>query len=231
MAIIINRDNNPQSAFDHHYSLSCPHCGAYSNITAISVPRYESLTRFQPTTVGVVYRCDSCNEPVFLRFKVANYDPGSLRVVLEEDYQEVERSTETFEFAYLEGDVEEDFREALACYSSGCLNAFACMCRRTVQAICTDLGARGKDRVLNQLKDLKDMAQIDDETFGLLNQIVIEGHDGAHPHLPKLNPERAAILLELMKDVLYQLYVRKGRLQQAISLRKKAIEEDAKGGP
>lgn len=148
---------------------------------------------------------------------------------MEDTYEEVERPSETFEFAYLKGDVEEDFREALTCYSNLCFNAFASMCRRTVQSVCTDFGAEGKDRVLNQLQDLKGMAEIDDDTFGLLKQIIIEGHDGAHPHLPKLNQNRAAVLLELIKDVLYQLYVRKGKLQEAMSLRKRAIDSEAGG--
>ena len=68
------------------------------------------------------------------------------------------------------------------------------------------------------------MAQIDDETFGVLKQIVIDGHDGAHPHLPRLGPERGAVLLELMKDVLYQLYVRKGKLKEAMELRQASIK-------
>ena len=33
-------------------------------------------------------------------------------------------------------------------------------------------------------------------------------HDGVHPHLPKLSEERAAVLLELTRDALYQLFVR-----------------------
>jgi hypothetical protein len=227
--MIIPGDNNPQYIFDEHFSLSCPHCGAYSNITAISIPRYEFLVRFKPAAVGIVYRCDSCNSPIFLRFAINNYDLGNRRIILKNTYQEVERPSETFDFTYLKGDVEEDFREALTCYSNLCFNAFASMCRRTVQSVCTNLGTQGKDKVLKQLKDLKDMAEIDDDTFGLLKQIIIEGHDGAHPHLPKLNQDRAAVLLELMKDVLYQLYVRKGKLQEAMSLRKQAIEGQAGG--
>lgn len=229
MAMLMRHDNNPQYIYDQHFALSCPHCGTHSNITAISIPRYEFLARFKPATVGIVYRCDSCNDPVFLRFAVNNYDLGNNRIILEDNYQEVERPSETFEFTYLKGDVEEDFREALTCYSHLCFNAFASMCRRTVQSVCADLGAKGKDKVLNQLQDLKNMAEIDDDTFGLLKQIIIEGHDGAHPHLPKLNQNRAAVLLELMKDVLYQLYVRKGKLQEAMSLRKQAIDGGAEG--
>jgi hypothetical protein len=85
------------------------------------------------------------------------------------------------------------------------------------------MGARGAERVLHQLKDLKEMAEKDDETFGILKQIVIDGHDGAHPHLPSLTDERAAVLLELMQDVLYQPYVRKGKLQEAMRLRQGSI--------
>jgi len=134
---------------------------------------------------------------------------------------------ETFDFARLPKEVAEDFREALACYSIFCFNAFAAMTRRTVQSMCTDLGAEGKNKVLKQLKDAKAMAEgeIDEDTFEVLQQIIIAGHNGAHPHLPKLSPERAAILLELMKSVLDQIYVRKEKLKEAIALRKEDIAQ------
>lgn len=222
--MIIQPDNNPQNVFDKHYSLKCPHCGVPSNITAISIPRYEYLNRFKPRFVGIVYRCDACNEPVFLRFNVTRYSTSpTTYVMLEDEYEEVERPKETFELGYLPNEVANDFRESLTCYSSGCFNAFAAMSRRCVQSISAELGAKGKDKVLNQLQDLKEMAEIDEETFGVLKQIIIDGHDGAHPHLPTVNGERAAVLLELMKDVLYQIYVRRGKLQEAMQMRKNAI--------
>jgi len=132
---------------------------------------------------------------------------------------------ETFEFTYLPEQIAEDFQEALDCYSINCFSAFGAMARRTVQSMSSDLGAKGKSKVLKQLQELREVAEIDDETFSVLEQVIIGGHDGAHPHLPKLSPERAAILLELMKDVLYQLYVRKAKIQKAIELRKKEIEQ------
>ncbi|HZF57408.1 MAG TPA: DUF4145 domain-containing protein, partial [Rubrobacter sp.] len=129
----------------------------------------------------------------------------------------------TFEYQYLPDAVAADYREALTCYSSGCLNAFAAMCRRCVQNASQDLGAKGKDKVLNQLRDLKDMAAVDDETFEILQQVIIAGHDGAHPYLPTLSEKRAGILLELMKDVLYQLYVRAAKIREAMDFRKEDI--------
>ena len=101
------------------------------------------------------------------------------------------------------------------------------MCRRCVQSISSELGAKGSSKVQNQLKEMKEMAEIEAETFTILEQIIIAGHDGAHPHLPELSPDRAKILLELMKDVLYQIFVRKAKIQESVELRKKQIEQNA----
>jgi Domain of unknown function (DUF4145) len=216
-------DNTPTYMFDRDFSLTCPHCGVRSNISAVSFPRFEYIRRFQLSKVGIVYRCDACNEPIFLRFMIT-FNQVNGRYYIQEGYEEVERPQETFEFKYLSGDVRDDFAEALGCYSNQLLNAFAAICRRTIQSACTQLGAGGTDKVMNQLKDLKELTQIDDDTFAALKQIIIDGHDGAHPHLPKLGTARAAVLLELMKDVLYQLFVRPTKLKEATALRAAAIE-------
>jgi hypothetical protein len=226
MWVALNRDNNPQLVFDKHFALTCPHCGVHSNITAVSIPRYEHVERFKLETVAVCYRCDSCNAPITLIFKIKP-EFGNLRVLFDDTFSQVEHAKETFEYDYLPTEVSADLREALACYSLGCYNAFAAMSRRCVQSVATDLGAKGSDRVLGQLKDLKEMAEIDEDTYILLKQIIIDGHDGAHPHLPSIDFPRAAVLLELIKDVLYQLYVRKGKLQEAIKLRSQANGQKA----
>lgn len=96
------------------------------------------------------------------------------------------------------------------------------MCRRCIQSVSETLGADGTTKVQAQLRDLKDMGVADEETFEQLHQIMLTGHDGAHPHLPALSAARAAVLLQLMKDVLYQLFVRPAKIREAGELRKKA---------
>ncbi len=134
--------------------------------------------------------------------------------------------SETFDFEYLENDVKSDFEEALKCYSHQCYNAFASMCRRTIQSAGKILGVDGNDKVKKQIIELKQIASIDDNTYKVLEQIIIAGHDGAHPHLPSLSSERAAILLVLMKDVLNELFIRKARVKKAMELRLKEIENN-----
>jgi len=43
--------------------------------------------------------------------------------------------------------------------------------------------------------------------------------------LPFINTYQAAVLLEVMKDFLYQAYVRKGRLQHAMKVRRFFVQE------
>ena len=221
MPFRINSNNDPQYILDRDVTLRCPHCGVVAGMTAISLPRFELLHRFELEEAGMVYRCDVCSKPVFLQFKVVLGDP----VTLSDAFTQLQSALEPFEHKYLGLDVAADFREALTCYAHNCWNAFAAMCRRCLQSVAADLGVTGTSKVETQIRELKEMGVVDDETFEQLRQIVLSGHDGAHPHLPALSPERAAVLLELMKDVLYQLYVRPGKVKEAAALRA------AKGGP
>lgn len=225
MSMWLDTDNDPKRIIDRHISLKCPHCGTFSGLSAISIPRHELFKLYKPKSVGIAYRCDACRETVFLRFPVRYDFLVRSAVEILERYAEIERPKEDYEFKYLPATVSADFQEALTCYTHSCFNAFAAMCRRTIQSGSAELGAEGKDKVLKQIEDLKEMAKIDDETFEILKTIVVAGHDGSHPHLPVLSPERAEILLELMKDVLYQLFVRKNKILEAAEKRKLAIEE------
>jgi len=129
---------------------------------------------------------------------------------------------------YLSGAVLDDFSEALTCYSTSCWNAFAAMSRRCIQSVADTLGAEGKSKVQAQLKELHSLGVADDATFEALEAIMLSGHDGAHPHLPALSAERASVLMQLLKDVLYQLFVRPAKIREAAELRKNAIANKSK---
>jgi len=196
----------------------CPHCSVHRpNLNMVGGEFATNNFEGSYPRVWKTYVCTKCGGAV-LAFSTSN----NIAVV---DYFPSTQG-ETFEFEYLDGDVEEDFKEALKCYSHQCFNAFASMCRRTIQSAANKLGSKGKDRVKKQITELKEIAGIEDDTYQVLEQIIIAGHDGAHPNLPKLSPERAAILLILMKDVLNELFVRKARVKKVMELRLKEIEKN-----
>jgi hypothetical protein len=170
-----------------------------------------------------VYRCDSCNAPIFLRFAVKIY--GASRVELANTFVELERAREKFSFTYLPEDSEKLFREALACYSGGHFNAFASLCRRTMQTMIRDQGENGRMRIFNQLAEARELAEIDADTFNTMKKILFGSDADPWPSMPEIGDYEAGVLLELMKDVLYEIYVRKGKLQQSMMVRRFFSEE------
>ena len=225
-------DKNNQLHHDHgqHFALTCPACGVFSHMTPVSVPSFVELSRYKPAETGLVYRCDSCSAPVFLRFPVKSY--ADERVELSPNFIEVERPKEQFDFTFLPEDTEALFREALDCFSMNAVNAFASMCRRTIQRIFADLGETGKMRIFEQCNDIRDMAEVDDSTFNAVRRVLFDS-DSGREGMPMITPSQAGVLLEFMRDILYESYVRKGRLQQAMMMRRyvaESAEDSLKAG-
>ena len=140
MPFEIHSTNGLQHIADEPFSKTCPHCNALSGLSLVSAPRYEYMRRFKSEWVGFVYRCDACNQPVFLKSQVLSHgDPISFS----KNMVEIERPAESFELQHLPGEVAEDFKEALVCYSNSCWNAFAAMTRRALQSARHSSGKRG----------------------------------------------------------------------------------------
>jgi hypothetical protein len=205
--------------------VTCPHCELVSHITPSAVPDFTELQARKPRHVGIVYSCDACGAPVFTRYQVRMYGPS--RVELAPQFTEIERAREKFSFTYLPQEVEALFKEALACFSAGAFNAFASMCRRTAQAVFADLGKGGKLHIFDELNTTRDLAGLSAETYGKLKTILFGTEADPRPNPPLLDNYEAGIVLEVMKDVLYEAYVRKGKLRQAILVRRFFLDETA----
>jgi len=210
---------------EQNLAMVCPHCLVTAHITASAVPKFEDLQAYKPKQVGLVYRCDACLAPIFLRMAVRMY--AANRIELAPQFIEVERPREIFAFTHLPEDVEQLFKEALICYSSGAFNAFASMCRRAAQAVFADLGEAGKLRLFDDLNDVRMMAELDAESFARVKSIIFGSDSDPRPNPPLLESYSAGVLVEVMKDLLYEAYVRKGKLQQAMMVRRFFVDEKA----
>src|ERR1700728_4463906 len=199
-------------------ALTCPHCQTLTHLTAVATPKFDDLGYQKPKNIGIVFRCDACGEPIFLKFPVKSY--GETRVELSGNYTEIERARENFPLTYLPEEAEGLFKEALGCYAAGCFNAFGAMSRRTAQSLFRELGERGKLELFDTLQQIRTLAELDDDTFAILRTVLFGSDSDPWPHQPNLDAERAGILLEVMRDLLYQTFVRKARLMQAMTFRR-----------
>lgn len=222
MPMFVDKNDGFQHDHGQHFALTCASCGVFAHMTPVAVPCFEELSRYKPPETGLVFRCDNCNSPVFLRFPVKAYTEG--RVELSANFIEVERPRENFDFTYLPEETEILFREALECYTMNALNAFASMCRRTIQRVFLDLGETGKMRIFEQCNEIREMAEVEGSIFNVVRRVLFDT-DAAREGMPVVTPTEAGVLMEFMRDILYESYVRKGRLQQAMMMRRYVAEQ------
>lgn len=222
MSFYLDREQGLHTADAGHFALECPYCDVYAHMTPQSVPDADQLLRTRPTRVGLVFQCDSCAAPVFLRFSVREY--AGQRVELYSNFAELERPKEKFPFNYLPEETQGLFREALGCYSDGHLNAFASMCRRTAESAFAAAGDGGKLAAFDIVMSAKKLAGLDDEIFQPARRTLFDGSPENAP-LPELGRAEAGVLLELAKDMLYQLFVRRSKLTRALKVRQLFVRE------
>jgi hypothetical protein len=218
---VLERGEGLKQQADEQFGLECPYCGVYSHITPQSVPDVDQLLKDRPEFIGMVYQCDACLAPIFLRFSVREYSETA--VELFHNFVELERPKERFSFSYLPEDTEILFREALSCYSTGNFNAFASMCRRSAESSFEAIGDDGKLRAFDEVLAAQEIAEIDDNSFEPIKTILFDSGDQGD--IPMLNRAQAGILLEVLKDMFYQCFVRRGKLTKAIKVRQFFIQD------
>lgn len=221
MAITLERNAGLKNTTESQFGLECPYCGVYAHLTPQSIPDVAAIYRSRPKHVGLVFQCDACQAPIFLRFGVRSY--GETEVELYQNFVELERPKERFPFSYLPKHTEVLFREALTCYSNNSFNAFASMCRRSARSAFAAMGDSGKLRAFDDVMMAQDIAEIDDDSFEPIKRVLFD--TGDEDTLPTLNRAQSGVLLEVLKDMFYQSFVRRGKLTRAIKVRRLFVQE------
>jgi hypothetical protein len=195
----------------------CPHCAVPAAQAIVAFPRFRDLQLGKTSMIGVVLECSACRTPVFRRYRLAQWLAD--RIILHPGFEEPERPVEAFAVNQLPPVVASCFREALRCYSAGLFQAFAVMCRLTIQAMLENLGERSRMHLFEQVADIRSLARISDDTFIVVRRVLFDNDLLRLSQLGGLDPAPAATLLEVMKDLLYQSYVRKAKLEAGLRSR------------
>lgn len=211
----------PHNILSMRIRMNCPHCSAYTKITLLVYSSTDSCRHLGMNKVGSIFYCESCLEPIFIcwQLKDKKHSPPIV-----DQPQLMHISMPKSDLTYVQDKVKKEYIEALKCYGITCYNAFAAICRRTIQTICMDKEIAGTTKVMKQVEKLK-KELADPEMSDILDELIISGHNGVHPHLPEVKEERAEKMLALMNDLLDQIYNRPGRLKVMKKLRQKAINK------
>ena len=217
MAIYVNNNNGFE--LTEPVTRMCPHCGTHAQLLSVAHPSYEVLAQTRPRHAGLLFRCAACNEPRFLRAALRTISPE--RIELAPNLVEVERARERFQYGYLPDTIEQLLRETLDCYSLGAHNAFATMCRRTTRTALRALGSTAKTRWQDTLLEVLRVCEVDAVTTSTIDAVLFADD----PEPPAITPDEAAVLVEALKDLFYQSYVRSEKLRAAMKMRRLFADE------
>jgi hypothetical protein len=209
-------DNENRFRQDAATVRECPHCGAHAQLIPVATPSYGAIASRRPRQVPLGFYCSACGAPRFARANVRAIDEE--RVELSAALVEVERAKEHFPVTYLPEEMRGIFEEALACYVADIPNAFASMCRRTLEiAASANVDTHAYRAAFD---DIVRIGEIDGATADTLKQLLFE--DG---YLPTIDAGRSAVLIEVMRDILYQCHVRAAKFHAAMKMRRFFAEE------
>ncbi len=201
-------------------AIECPHCRAHAQMTVTAAPDFDALSRMQPESAGIVMHCESCHSPVFRQHRISRI--GRRRIEFETEGQDVERRDDQLRTEYLPAAVGAYYNDAVGCYRAGLMQAFASMCRMTVQAMIAASGERSDSMQLqlyDQFDEIASVARMNDGVM-LTAQDVLFDTTPETIYSASLDRAGAAIILEIIKDLLHQTYIRHGRLNKVLGMRR-----------
>lgn len=196
----------------------CPHCGHFGT--------------FQDVSQGDVARVDSNNRPVhFLGIRKCPNEKcnGHLFFISDQSRNVILTSpsiTIPFDKENIPLRVLDAFEESIKCHANSCFIASAIMIRKTLEEICHNQKAVGKNLSL-RLKNLGSKILIPKELLDGMDDLRLLGNDAAHIEAQTYNEigkEEIEVSLEFTKEILKAVYQYSNLLQKMKALKVKKIE-------
>jgi len=114
------------------------------------------------------------------------------------------------------------FQESITCHASECFIAAAIMVRKTLEELCRERGAQGKD-LKERIRDLGTKIVIPKELLDGLDDLRLLGNDAAHiesRQYDQVGKEEVEIGIEFTKEVLKATYQYSALLNRLRGLKK-----------
>ena len=127
-----------------------------------------------------------------------------------------------FDAENLPPNVLKTLEEAISCHAAGCYVAAAIMIRRTLEEVCADRQAQGKD-LKSRIADLRSKIVVPQELLDAMDELRILGNDAAHIEAKEydaVSEVEVNVALQFTKEILKSLYQYSALLTKLRALKK-----------
>ena len=212
-AVQFREHHSLQQLLDDVLAMRCPHCEVFVRMVPQGTPSWQWLDTHRPRRLGLSLLCPSCRMPVFITSGPINYRDNTIEFT--EGWTPSQRAAERFDFDLLPASLQDAAIEAFGCYRDEYWQAFALLAHEIVGQAARELGADGRLQLFNAVTEAASLSGVEPALARLCRNLLfdLEPEDG----LPDLSPRGAQVLAALLRDLLYEAFVRRGRLSRAMS--------------
>lgn len=195
-------------------AIKCPHCGhqgTFIHCEVADVGSFGDANKFEHY-LGI-RRCPN-HDCMGHLFFIADYRGKVI--------QTWPVDTISFERENIPPTVLAAFEEAVKCHANSCFVASAIMIRKTLEEICSNKGAEGKD-LYRRLQALGQKIVLPQELLSGMNELRLLGNDAAHIEAQTFNEigqNEIEVSLDFTKEILKAVYQYESLLQKIRNLRK-----------
>lgn len=190
-------------------SMRCPHCGKYS--------RMQHISFIEDVDIGGDHFCGQricpdmdCRGHVFVIHRYGRVLASHPSAMIDFDRNGIPER------------ILSSFSEAVQCHAAGCYSASALMVRRTLEEICADKGAEGRN-LKDKISSLRSKITVPEELLAAMDELRLLGNDAAHleaQSYERVSSEEVEVAIEFAKELLKALYQYAGLLERLRSLKK-----------
>lgn len=211
-------------AYEPNVVVRCEKCGTSVNGKAhgdTQICHDEGYTWTRYTLVT----CPSCESPFLLEHGGDRLDHRGI-------YWSQPRLLYPSQYAILDSSVPkavaESYEETAKVFHSGAHVATAIMCRRTLEGVCSHLGAKGSKPLAAKLKELHESKKLDQRIYDWSVEVLKNlGNDAAHNVEENIAPQDAKDAIEFTRAIIEHLFVFEAAFQR-FKARRTQAEADAK---
>lgn len=182
----------------------CPNCNAIVEIGVLfsyaSEINYTDELQNEGTEV-ILAKCLKCQNPFLIEQDFTNIEEHSWN----NDERQLYPNHDNIALKNAPEIVISPYREAQKCYRAQAYEATVIMCRKGIEAICSDKGEQ-KGNLLETLKKLKDNGVLENTFYKWLNELRLIGNDGAHSHDKLISKQDATDSLNFLDALITYLY-------------------------
>lgn len=205
-----------QRSFNNGYNLTlkCPHCGNIGTFETICNDLYCKNDEGKSITIGIK-KCPNpnCGGHVFVI-----YDYGSRSVLDSYPITKLDFNRDD-----IPTKIAETFEEAITCHANKCYIASAIMVRKTLEQLCKDKGAEGRN-LKERIQALIETITMPKELKEGMDVLRVLGNNAAHVELTDfdvISKNELEISIDFTKEILKSVYQFDKLLNALNSLKKK----------